>query len=266
MKTDLLEEARQEFLKSSVDHLNLPEAPLISRLTLALDFGFGISDPHAILDFGFHNVFDVISPISATVWRYDSTEGWKMLGSVGKEISISSDSHSWDQVNQAAVLLRRPSVVNSASDDSKSETRSHWTIPVILPARSCYVLHVIAESISNQDNFHRIELLETFLQSFTYLVAQCDLTTENHDSNCEVDGQKILDARLTDRQEEIMQFVSVDLTYEQIAARMGFSQSTIKQEAMKIFKKLAVSNRADAVQKISSIVPSFKIHDRSLNG
>lgn len=243
------------------DNSTSNEAPLIQRLTLALDFGVGISHPQAILDFAFHNVLDVISPTSVTLWRYDANEGWHMLSAVGQELQLPAEFLSWDEINQTSVLLRRPSVNKLKDAQSKGAIKSHWVIPVILPGRSCYVLHILAES-----NLHHDQVLESFLQSFAYLVVNCDLIEENHDSSSVEVDHKILDAPLTDRQEEILQFLALDLTYDQIATRMGFSQSTIKQEAMKIFKKLGVSRRADAVKKFSSRDQALTIHERSLNG
>jgi DNA-binding NarL/FixJ family response regulator len=44
--------------------------------------------------------------------------------------------------------------------------------------------------------------------------------------------------------------VTEELTYQQIASRLGFSESTISKEAMQIFWKLGVSNRVQAAERV----------------
>jgi DNA-binding NarL/FixJ family response regulator len=55
---------------------------------------------------------------------------------------------------------------------------------------------------------------------------------------------------LTPRQSKFLGLVTEELTYQQIASRLGFSESTISKEAMQIFRKLGVSNRVQAAARV----------------
>lgn len=52
---------------------------------------------------------------------------------------------------------------------------------------------------------------------------------------------------LTDRQMQILQLLAQGMTNPQIAARIGYSDSTVRQETMAIYRHLGVSGRRDAV-------------------
>ena len=54
---------------------------------------------------------------------------------------------------------------------------------------------------------------------------------------------------LTSRENEIVNWMSTDLTYVEIAARLGVSQATIKTHVQRILEKLAVGSREDAVRR-----------------
>lgn len=62
---------------------------------------------------------------------------------------------------------------------------------------------------------------------------------------------------LSARQKELLQQMAKGFTYAAIAAEMHLSESTIKQEAGRIFRKLDVANRHEAVAKTTpATVPS----------
>ena len=53
---------------------------------------------------------------------------------------------------------------------------------------------------------------------------------------------------LTPRQQEVLDHMSQGATNVQIARRMGFSESTIKQETMAIYRHFGVHSRAEAIR------------------
>lgn len=55
-------------------------------------------------------------------------------------------------------------------------------------------------------------------------------------------------ATLSERQRTVLTYLAQHLTNRQIAVRMGFSESTIRQETMAIYRFLHVSGRRDAVE------------------
>lgn len=54
--------------------------------------------------------------------------------------------------------------------------------------------------------------------------------------------------RLTDRQLEILRLIARGMTNPQISHRIGFSESTVRQESMAIYRFLGVNGRRDAVK------------------
>ncbi len=56
---------------------------------------------------------------------------------------------------------------------------------------------------------------------------------------------------LTDRQTEILQLMAKGLTNSQIAKRVGFSESTVRQETMVIYRYFGVGGRREAVRLAS---------------
>lgn len=52
---------------------------------------------------------------------------------------------------------------------------------------------------------------------------------------------------LTDRQRDIVKLMSQGMTNEQIARRIKFSHSTVRQESMSIYKFFGVNDRHSAV-------------------
>lgn len=55
--------------------------------------------------------------------------------------------------------------------------------------------------------------------------------------------------QLTKRQHEVVMFMAKGMTNAQIANELILSESSIKQESVKIFRALAVENRRDAVRR-----------------
>jgi len=54
---------------------------------------------------------------------------------------------------------------------------------------------------------------------------------------------------LTFRQREVLRMLSLQYTNGEIANQIGYSLSTIRQETMRIYEILGVSNRREAVEK-----------------
>jgi DNA-binding NarL/FixJ family response regulator len=55
------------------------------------------------------------------------------------------------------------------------------------------------------------------------------------------------------RQRDVMHLISEGLTNPQIATELGFSESTIRQETMRIYEILGATGRADAVRMYRSM-------------
>jgi RNA polymerase sigma factor (sigma-70 family) len=55
---------------------------------------------------------------------------------------------------------------------------------------------------------------------------------------------------ITSREKEVLQLLSIGLSYEKIAQRMNVSHETIKKHLKNIYRKLKVTNKIEALQKV----------------
>lgn len=55
---------------------------------------------------------------------------------------------------------------------------------------------------------------------------------------------------LTVREREVVQLLSMGLTYEMIAMKMKVSHETVKMHLKNIYRKLKVQNKIEALQKV----------------
>ncbi len=55
---------------------------------------------------------------------------------------------------------------------------------------------------------------------------------------------------LTKREREVVQLLSMGLTYEKMALKMDVSHETIKMHLKNIYRKLRVQNKIEALQKV----------------
>lgn len=217
---------------------------MIQRLALAAAYRTTASDLTTMLGFIFENVLDQIAPLSAAVWSSEYADGWKLRLSAGSQMPLPQGYSSWIELNQASILLRRAISIQIPASQIGSSGQIHWVVPSIFPGGSCYVFHVLAVHDPGLT-----EAIEPFLATLAHLIvnlgpSQVSVATPIFvPTDCG-------DASLTPRQKEVLRLLALDLTYSQIALRLGFSESTVKQEAMKIFKKLGVANRIEAVKKI----------------
>ena len=57
------------------------------------------------------------------------------------------------------------------------------------------------------------------------------------------------EARLSDREQQVLESLAKGLLYKQIAAQMGISMGTVRTYAQRIYEKLHVHTRTEAVVK-----------------
>jgi len=219
---------------------------LLQRLVLGLNYIPTINAIPPILKFGFRNIIDVLAPISVSMWKSDATQSWSLSASEGKDFSLPSPFPSWIELNKRAILFRQPIVIYIPDPQSREIKFVHWAIPVLLPGESCYVLHLLTTM-----NELPKETVEIFLTAFAFLLINCDCDT------CRITPVNISISQnesasvLTQRQKDILKLSGQGQTYVQIGRRLGFSESTIKQESMKIFRALGVHNKAEALGSIA---------------
>lgn len=217
---------------------------LLRRIALGLNFASTVDDAPPILKFGFTNILNVLSPKSVSLWKSDLAHSWTILAADGEDFDLPAPFQSWDEMNQNAILMRQPMIISI--EGANGDQYIHWALPVILPGGSCYVLHLLAPNPVIQK-----ELIEVFLSAFAFLIIKCDGNNHESNSNHNSSNNNHAQTTLSDRQREILRLASQNLTYAQIGRRMGFSESTIKQESMKIFRILGVHNKTEALKTFS---------------
>jgi DNA-binding NarL/FixJ family response regulator len=62
-------------------------------------------------------------------------------------------------------------------------------------------------------------------------------------------GASIVDAGLTEREQEVLRLLAEGLLYKEIGNRVGISESAVKQHIHRMYGKLHVQNRTEAVNK-----------------
>jgi RNA polymerase sigma factor (sigma-70 family) len=55
---------------------------------------------------------------------------------------------------------------------------------------------------------------------------------------------------LTERERQVVQLLSMGLTYEKIAAKINVTHETVKMHLKNIYRKLKVQNKIGALQKV----------------
>jgi DNA-binding NarL/FixJ family response regulator len=87
------------------------------------------------------------------------------------------------------------------------------------------------------------------LQSIFNLYIQRMGIYENHNSGrVSKTKENRMGAKLSERQELILEMIKDGMTNSSIANRMGYSESLIRQESMAIYQKLGVDGRRDLVR------------------
>lgn len=70
-------------------------------------------------------------------------------------------------------------------------------------------------------------------------------------SERQTQGQVTANLPLTEREMELLTFLAQGLLYKEIADQMGITTGTVKQHIHKIYDKLQVSNRTEAINKLN---------------
>ena len=238
-----------EFARVNINEVTFPstiplESELLKRILLAFTYGTGAASSKSIFHFCFENVFDLFEPVSCAMWKYEPDDEWSLWVKRGAEMSLPNGHKNWGEANRASMLSRQTNSISHA--DGNGSKRTHMTSPVILRGESCYVLHLVTDGVLDLD-----DSLSSFMQSLAYLIVNFKFMDGHSNSNQINDRVIDIDGNLSNRQKEILQLIARDMTYQQIANRVGYSESTVKQEAMKIFRKLGVHNRNDVVRSFS---------------
>ena len=127
------------------------------------------------------------------------------------------------------------------------DRRSEWIgrtiidVPIIKGGVSVGVIGIVFKGETPQD-----ESFLPFLRSLASCIVFALDETRRKIAQKRTLGPK---NELTDRQKKILEMMSQGLTNAAMAIRLGFSESLVRQETVKIFRSLNVSNRREASEK-----------------
>jgi DNA-binding CsgD family transcriptional regulator len=215
---------------------------LFARIAEVTQYAAELRSLAPFFDFAFWNTFDLFDTNAATLWRHSVGGEWEITAAAGEHIPIPESFDSWAQLNDLAMRKRR--VIATPESGADANHSILWSSPCLIRGRSL-VLHLYCvETASHAD------IILEFIGAITPLFGnfdEVDPVMHMTKATSNALGNRKGPLTFTSRQSAILKSLNDDLTYAQIAQRMGFSESTIKQEAMKIFRLLNVSNRSEAV-------------------
>jgi len=129
-----------------------------------------------------------------------------------------------------------------------------WTMPILKDELTAGTLCSVSKKGSEIEAFSQNEM--TAIGNMAYLFLSASGVPE-----IVKDREVAATGQLTDRQFEILLYMSKGKTNQEIADILILSESSIKQESVKIFRALGVANRQDAVKraKASGMIPEQEL-------
>ena len=129
-----------------------------------------------------------------------------------------------------------------------------WTMPILKDYLTAGTLNSVSHKDADIEKFNDEEM--TAIGNMAYLFLSASGVPE-----IVKDREVAATGQLTDRQYEILLYMSKGKTNQEIADILILSESSIKQESVKIFRALGVANRQDAVKraKASGMIPEQEV-------
>ena len=167
----------------------------------------------------------------------------------------------WDD-NIAALAVRDKQVVTKIEVE-----RKFIALPLVLDGipNGCLVMMMTPESDPESDG----KELAPFVSKFGAYFLQMQLGATNGHSNGAANGNAAANVStfggspedLTTRQVQILTLIADGLTNAEIALRVLLSESTVRQETVRIYRALGVNSRIEAVAKGRSVglIPRLEI-------
>lgn len=209
----------------------------LQRLNFAADyFAEGHLDRGSELAFAKENLFDILGCTHLSVWEMDDHGDWKLYSQAGDICEPPPQFHSWAHASRSVVGAQH------AQCFSIGDGTFHWALPLRNARGGSYVAHL------RGTQGERDELLILFLSVSTKLLVSLHQQPQT---------DLPLKSGLSHRQEAILKLMAEGKTYKQISSALGFSVSLVKQEAIKICRRLGVKSRYEAVDLFKSKAMAF---------
>lgn len=232
------------------------------------------------------NLLGEHSAIATVISSIDSDGTLRLAGSFGltrdQRLNMARIPLSQHGCLMCAALRKGDPIIVSEGDDEAQEHQSmlrmgksgsvQVAIPLDLPHRRVGAMKVVFERDGQTDEYFR--LLRMFADGVSLYLA---LSTPAHQGSDRGDGHGELSPNrsagrrdpgtgftmadweamdpvaptvpsLTERQMQVLRLMAENMTNSQIATRIGYSDSTVRQETMAIYRYLSVADRHEAVR------------------
>ncbi len=190
-------------------------------------------------------------PRTVLISLFDSTGTVRTVGAFGVPLATQSDlalASLWDTAPSSEVIRDGDPIILATTHDFTQRYPSlrdhaHLMAPaVVWPMQNGFqrvgAIHLQCETVPDG------EMVDGALHGLGSILAMYLRVANDHP---EVSRTK---PELTARQLEVLGYMEQGATNGQIATRMGFSESTIKQETMVIYRHFGVHSRAEAIRII----------------
>ena len=129
------------------------------------------------------------------------------------------------------------------------QNKSYVAIPIYVTGTPVAVLTAMSDIklVPNIETDAFLKAVGHILSMYIYRNVLSSPDEENSDSSIK-NLAEVVGSDLTDRQLVILRLISEDRTNLSISQFLGYSESTIRQEIMKIFAKLGCSHRSEAAK------------------
>lgn len=144
------------------------------------------------------------------------------------------DEHPISECAQQKGVVIKPHPANDEFDI--------WTMPILKDKNVAGALSSVVRTGEEIIPFNEEEMIS--IANLAYLFLSLSGMPE-----IVKNAEAAASGQLTQRQHEIVMFMAKGLTNAQIGSELILSESSIKQESVKIFKALGVENRRDAVRR-----------------
>jgi DNA-binding NarL/FixJ family response regulator len=153
-------------------------------------------------------------------------------------LDVDLDTHGWTRPEKLGPLLGAakglPVLIVTRGGDSRgiSAALQHGALGVVLKNRPPQILMRAIRAVLAGE----VWLERSMVTSFFY-----EETTAPR-------GPSVMPERLTRRETQVVELVSLGLPNKQIAARLSIAENTVRHHLTSIFDKLAVTNRAQLMR------------------
>ena len=172
------------------------------------------------------------------------------VGFYGQEVFPELDKIALFEQNPIADAVSKKEVV--VVEYANSEDLSVWAMPILKDKQPVGALVSLSRKDAQIEMFDDSEMIAIANVAYLYLEAVGANRIVNN-------NEEVATGELTDRQYDILLYMAKGLTNQAIADQLILSESSIKQETVKIYKALGVGSRQDAVKKskLTGLIPDL---------